>query len=414
MGKCVEKEINWKLNLVMVWLGQILSMAGFAAITPFIPFFLKEKYNITDEKTLGLYVAAFTFFGMLSFCISAPIWGVLADKYGRKLMLLRAYFVTAFVFPLLYWAPAISSSVVLIIAIRFVVSAFSGTTTAAQTLLATNTPKEYHGFVLGVLSTSLWSGNMIGFVAGAFVVNYLGYFWSFTVCGLMYLAGGIITCFWVHEKFEPSLNTDKQQGGFFAGFRGLSVGLWLVLSLFMLMGIARRFDEPYLALKLENIVPDKAVLFTGITSMLAALGGLISGVVMGKLCDKVSPLKVAIPAAFVAAVTAVIQAFSGNMAIFAGSRFVQFVFAGGLEPAFLALLARLAPDEKRGTLFGIASGLRMIGILIAASSGAGVIYLAGVPGVFVASGVFFLILLPLLFFAYRIIKKNTTSNIKGE
>lgn len=408
-----RKKINWKLNLVMVWLGQILSMAGFSAITPFIPFFIKEKYNVTDEKTLGLYVAALTFFGMLSFCISAPVWGVLADKYGRKLMLLRAYFVTAFIFPLLYWAPAISSSIVLLIAIRFVVSAFSGTTTAAQTLLATNTPEKYHGFVLGTLSTSLWCGNMIGFVAGAFVVNYLGYFWSFTVCGLMYLAGGIITCFWVHENFEPLLKEHKESSGIFSGFRGLSFGVWIVLALFMVMGVARRFDEPYLALQVEDLIPDESVLFTGIISMLAAFGGLISGVVMGKLCDRISPLKIAVPAAFVAAVTAVIQAFSGNVTVFASARFLQFIFAGGLEPAFLVLLADMAPEEKRGTLFGIASSLRMTGILIAACTGAGVVYIAGVSGIFVASGVFFLALLPLSFLCTQFLQNKTNNIEKG-
>ena len=78
--------INWKQNLVCTWIGQILCMAGYAAIMPFIPLFIRDKFQITDEKELGMWVSALTFFGFLSYVFSTPVWGILADKFGRKII----------------------------------------------------------------------------------------------------------------------------------------------------------------------------------------------------------------------------------------------------------------------------------------------------------------------------------------
>ena len=69
-------EINWKKNLLFVWLSQLLSLAGFAFAMPFIAVYIRDTWGITGEKELGVWMAAFNFFGMLSFCISTPIWGI--------------------------------------------------------------------------------------------------------------------------------------------------------------------------------------------------------------------------------------------------------------------------------------------------------------------------------------------------
>ena len=242
------REINWKKNLFFLWLSQILSMAGFAAVMPFIPIYLRDHLHIEDEQMRGLWVSAFNFFGLFSFCLSSPLWGVLADRYGRKLMLLRANYVSGILFPCLILAP----NVIVLIIIRFFISAFSGTVTAAQTLVVTNTPEAHHGFALGTLSTALWSGNMAGFLAGGLIVNYFGFAWAFMICGILYLTGGVLVQFFVDENFVraevPRKGAKKQ--GMLSGF---SAGIWIILLLFVMMGVARRFDEPYIAMMVEKI-----------------------------------------------------------------------------------------------------------------------------------------------------------------
>ncbi len=150
-GRKPFKTINWKRNLFFIWLVQILCIAGFSLALPFIPVYIRDTWGITGERRLGLWMSAFYFFGMLSFCVSTPIWGVLADRFGRKLMLLRACYVDAILFPCFLLAP----NPVILILVRFITSAFTGTVAAAQTLIVTNTPEEHHGFALGTLSSAI-------------------------------------------------------------------------------------------------------------------------------------------------------------------------------------------------------------------------------------------------------------------
>ena len=60
-------EINWKRNLYMVWLSQLLAAAGFSLCMPFIPLFMREVLKV-EESVRGIYVSAFAFSGLTSLC----------------------------------------------------------------------------------------------------------------------------------------------------------------------------------------------------------------------------------------------------------------------------------------------------------------------------------------------------------
>ncbi|MBQ6470831.1 MAG: MFS transporter [Victivallales bacterium] len=389
-GLKADNSINWKRNLLCVWIGQLLCIAGSSAILPFMPLFIQEKYHVTDEKVLGIWVSLLSFFGLCSFCFSTPIWGVLADKYGRKLMLLRSYYASALLFPLLCFAPSPAWLVVT----RFVVSAFSGTNTAAQTLIVSTTPQEHHGLALGALSAAIWSGNMVGFLCGSFLVDALGYVWGFMACGAMYLTGGVVTHIWVREGEEP-LPARTENGSWRKCLGDCPPVVWTVMVMFVCLGLARRFDEPYVPMLVCRLAgAEKAVFCTGMVSLAAAVGGLLSGVAMGRLSDRVPTAVLAVPSVLVAALTAVGQGLSQSLWMFGGMRFLHYLSAGGLDPAFQALLSRSTPPERRGALFGFAFSMRMAGILLASLLSGGIIGAAGsVRLVFVVAGLLFLLLL---------------------
>ena len=410
--------INWKKNLFITWIGQILALGGHSAIMPFIPLFIQDKYHITDEKELGIWVSVMTFFGLCSFCFSNTLWGVLADKYGRKLMLLRSYYVAALLFPLMYFSPTVSA----LVGMRFLASCFSGSVTASQTLIITTTPKEHHGFALGTLSTAVWSGSMLGFLFGALFVNAFGYFWGFMSCGALYLVGGILTHLFVREDFTAPVKTEKVKSSFWKEMRNTNTGVWLLMILFLVMGMARRMDEPYIPILVKQLCdPGKAVYYTGIISFIAALGGLFSGIIFGKLCDRYSPGLIAIPAILISAVTMALQALAGTLLFLGSVRFLHFTMTGGLEPAFQAILAKIVPNEKRGTLLGIASSLRVFGIMLSSVLCGGLICLTdGIRIIFMGAAILFLILLGLVLKTLQTLKQteqqinNNSNTIQGE
>ena len=108
---------HWKVNLWMLWISQLFVMAGFAAMMPFVPLFMKAELGITDESDLAFYVSMFNVFSTGAYAIFTPLNGMLGDRFGLKLMLLRGTFLTAFIFPLMGYV----SNVWILILLRFIV-----------------------------------------------------------------------------------------------------------------------------------------------------------------------------------------------------------------------------------------------------------------------------------------------------
>ncbi len=384
-------EINWRKNLWFLWISQMLGLAGFAGIMPFIPLFIKQKFGITDEVQLGVWVSAFNFFGMASFCLSNPVWGILADRYGRKLMLLRSSFCNAVCFPLFVVMPNCAMLVVM----RFIASSFSGTTAAAQTLIATTVPEEKQGFALGLLSSAIWSGTMLGYIFGSVIVDQFGFTWGFLLCGILYALSGLIVLFFVKENFVPQ--PKEKRGEFASQFRAMTPAVLTLLVLFVLLGFARRFDEPYLAMMVERISSTAhSIRWTGYISAAAAAGGILSGIVIGRLCDRYAPYLVALPMLLLACLGLVGQGMSTNVRMLAAMRFLTYFAGGGLEPAFLKLLAKETPLAHRGTVFGFSMSARMLGIFSAAGASGIVLFHFGLRQVYFTAAIMMLVLLPLM------------------
>ena len=385
-------RINWKKNLFFVWITQLLSLAGFSSAMPFIAIYIRDRWGIYNEHDLGLWVCAFHFFGMISFCLFSPFWGMLADRFGRKRMLLRAYYTNAILFPCFLLAPNLWA----LIGIRFVTSAFTGVISAAQTLVVTNTPEEHHGFALGLLSSAIWSGNLLGFAAGGLIVHWYGFQAAFLICGSMYLLAGILAHLFVRERFErPNAETVKK---IHHTWQGLSLGTWLVFLLIIFTAIARRFDDPYVALMVEKIHGTENTAFhTGWISALAAVGGIFSGMVIGRLADLFSPGKIVIPALLLTGLNTLFQGISGTLSSYSISRFASFLTSAGLESIYLTILSRISPQERRGSIFGLAASLRILGILLSTLFSGGIIYFVGVRSVYFIAALLFWLIIPVFY-----------------
>ncbi len=391
--------INWKRNLFFVWLSQILSLAGFGSVIPFIPLYMRNVLGVMDDGERGLWVSTFYFGGQLCFCISMPVWGTLADRFGRRVMLLRANLVTALLFPLMAYVPGVGW----LVAIRAVMSIFSGTVNAAQTLIGSTTPEEHQGFALGALSSALWSGNMIGYMAGGLVVDRFGYTPAFFSGGGMLLAAGLIVLFFVKDDFVPrpvslpGVKTAKEPFSLRKLFPDFGRVIWTLLFLFVFLGFVRKFDDPFIAIQVELIHgSDSAAFWTGIICAGAAISGVFSGIVLGWLCDRFSPERIAIPATLLSGLLMIPQGLAANLWVFGGARFLNYFFAGGLDPVFLTIMSRVTPQEKRGSVFGWGASAKVGGSLFSSLLGGFIIYHFGVRWIFYIGGILMLCLIPLI------------------
>ena len=81
----------WKRNLIVCWLGMFVTSIGMSQIAPVMPLYIKYLgiHDINSIEQLSGIAFGITF---VVSAVFSPIWGEAADKYGRKLMLLRASF----------------------------------------------------------------------------------------------------------------------------------------------------------------------------------------------------------------------------------------------------------------------------------------------------------------------------------
>ena len=399
----LDLEKIWKKNLFVIWLSQFLAMVGFGCCMPFIPLLLRENLHITDDSLRGMYVSIYYLAGMLSLCAANAIWGMLADRFGRKIMLLRASFGAAFIYPLLAFAP----NFWVLVLIRFVCSFFSGTVNPAQTLAVSTAPSEKHGFVLGTISTAVWSGNMCGYMGGGLMVERFGYTTAFLTCGAVYFISGLLILFFVTENFqraEAAKKIKKSKGS----FRELATpGVLWILGLFLLMGIARRIEQPFIAMQVELVHGHgKAAFYTGISSAAAAAGGVVSGMLIGYLCDRFKPGKLMIPVLIASGSATLAQALSVNIEMLIVSRFLTYLAAGGLQPILQILLTKITSPDRQGTFFGWSASVNTAGGIVCSFISAPIAYFSGVRGIFAAAAVMLFVMIPLMIPASICCKKE--------
>ncbi|MFA6717443.1 MAG: MFS transporter, partial [Victivallaceae bacterium] len=313
----------------------------------------------------------------------------------RRLMLLRSNFVSAFLMPLMAFVPNVG----MLLLLRFLIGAFSGTVTASQTLISSTTPVKNRGFALGTISSALFSGSMAGMFFGGLIVDKFGYTVTFILTGALLLTSGLLVLFGVEDDFQKTFTLKEKLAEF--KFRFPKFGsVWFILLLLLLMGFARQFEQPFLPVLVEKINGlERAATWTGIIASITAVAGIISGSLLGWLADKTSAPRVAVWSALLAGALMLPQALAQSLLLLGAARFGMVFFAGGLDPVFQIWLSKCTPDDKRGIFFGWASSAKTLGWVLAALCSGSVAMFAGVRWVFITAGIVYILLIPIIKFS---------------
>ena len=362
-----------------MWLSQLLINIGFSAAFPFIPLYLRDHFNIISDAERGFYMSRFYFYGVLAYAIFNPIWGALADRFGVKPMLLRGTFVTAFLYPLMGVMP----NVEMLILLRFISGACSGTTAAAQMLMVKTAPDNRQGFSLGVLSTSIWGGSMLGDVVGGLVVYYFGYTATFNLCGILFFIAGLFVIL-ARDARKPERHHVlrhatvpvtpekrlKHRHSFLPrkmrSLRGtFTPSIRALLILILTLGVVQKLTVPYTALMVELIGGvEKAAYWTGIICAFAAGTSMLSGVLLGILSDRMAAWRLTLPTQFCSSIVLFLQGGSGSLLGFGFCHAANALAIGGIFSVFQRVLSSLTPREKRGTVLGWTSTMYNCGFMI--------------------------------------------------
>ena len=394
--RAAEERSFWLRNTILITVSQFFAQLAFSSAMTFIPFYFKEL-GVTEHRALSLYVAVFSIAGNVSFCLCSPLWGALADRYGRKLMLLRSTLGGALLMPLM----ALISHPALLVVHRFVLGGLVGTVTAAQTLIITTTPKKHLTLALGSISAGLFAGIMAGQFLGGIAVSKWGFFTTFVWSGILLGVSTVLVLF-CKEDFHAPATSGKGK------ILSLKVPRFgregLLLLLFVAMGFSRDIDGPFLPQLVMEVMHDSkdALLWTGWINGLCALGGMLSGLLLGYAAGRLPLLKVLGAVIFTAGTARILLSFAPSAPVIMGERFVQVLAGGGMEPLFQAWLAGAVLAKDQGRILGWSATARSAGWMTGSLAGGGLAVLfGGVHGLFFVSGLLDLLLIPMMLLISR-------------
>lgn len=192
------EPINWQRNLFITWLGCFLTGAAFSLIMPFLPLYV-EALGVTGHQSLNMWSGLVFSITFLFSAIASPFWGSLADRRGRKLMLLRSALGMGIVMVLMGMAQNIWQ----FLALRAVLGLLGGFIPNANALIATQVPRHRSGWALGTLSTGGVSGALIGPLIGGLLADQYGLRPVFFITATVLFICFLLTLFCVREQFTP-------------------------------------------------------------------------------------------------------------------------------------------------------------------------------------------------------------------
>lgn len=374
---------QWQKNLYALWAAQFITMVGLTLVVPFMPLYIGTLgvHRLDDiERLSGILFAA----PFLAQTLIAPLWGVLGDRYGRKIMVLRALAGIG----LTNMLTAAVGAVWQLLALRMVQGAVSGFVAATNALVSSSIPRDRLGTAMGILQSSLTAGGIIGPLIGGALADEIGYRWVFVFTGLLCWAGAAVVLVATRE----STGARAREGGpgvrdnlaYFLGSPVLrTVGLLLCTSNLAVMAVEPIFPVfvQTLGVPAPRVATVAGVLFsvTGFASMLGAA-------MWGRVSDRLGEGRVLTMVLWGACVTYIAQAaVRGPVALFI-LRAALGLAVGGLMPPLYAIVARRTPPERLGGIMGLTSSAIMIGNLVGPIAGGLLAAAATIRPVFVAAG----------------------------
>src|SRR5690625_1888197 len=368
-----------------MWFANFFIAASMTMILPFISLFIETFGNYSDAYvqnwagwTFGItFVAAFLF---------APIWGRIGDKYGRKKLLI--FFATGLGISI--FLMGFATSVWQLFILRLLMGVFTGFIPMSQALIATQTPENVAGKVLGTLQTGSITGNLMGPLFGGVMADMFGYGATLQLTSISVILSAFIVMFGIKEM---KLQTTSEENRMYSSKEVIlhivkHPVLLIVLLLSTLIQLAHFSVQPILSLYVAEINGTANIaFFSGIAFSAAGLGNLLMTRRLGRLGDRIGYIKILIGLLFMAGIVYLPAAFVTNIWQLVSIRFLLGIAIGGIVPLRVAYIRHEAPLSMQGEVLGYNTSLRFLGNIIGPALGGVLSGMFGISSVFyVTSG----------------------------
>lgn len=394
----------WHRNLIVLWFCTFVAGMAFSEIMPFLSLFVSQLGDFTK--------AQITFYSGLAFAadyaisaISAPLWGIIADKKGRKIMLLRASLGMAVAMGLMGFV----TNVWQLVALRALQGVFAGFISNAQALVASQTPRKYSGRALSTLITGAVSGQLFGPVIGGLLAQLFSIRNTFFITAGLLMVAFLLSLFFVQEHFKPVAH-HREPGDSrnpLAAFQNPRLIIVMLCST-AIVQFGNASIAPIISLYVRELMHYRGpiTVVAGIIAALPGISNIFSAPRLGRYGDQHGSGKVLLFGYVFAVIMYFPQGIVTSVVALGILRFAIGISDGALYPEIQTVLTKNTPVHLTSTIFSYNQSFQAIGNMFGALLGGLVAGWFNYNAVFIMTALLLLINLGLILWLVPDIWKN--------
>jgi DHA1 family multidrug resistance protein-like MFS transporter len=354
--------IAWRRNLFAVTAVGFIGFTGFTLVMPFLPLYFRQL-GVADVGDIALWSGVSLGVTPAVNALVSPFWGRLADRFGRKIMVVRSLAACA----LTMGAMAFVTQPWHVFGLRAVLGLLTGYGGLTLTMAAESAPPESVPVAIGTVQTAQRLGPAVGPVIGGALAGLLGLRSAFVVTGALYAAALVLVLALYDERATHVPQKAAAEAGrvSFRSVLAFQNFLLLMFVVFSIQFVDRSFG-PILPLFVEQlgVGPARVPVVAGTLFSIAAVAGALGHHFCARLLGRLSPRVVitAGSAAACAGTTAI--AVADTVWVLGGA---TMVFGGGIGVAITAAYsaaASLIPAGVHGTGFGVLTSASLVGMAV--------------------------------------------------
>jgi MFS transporter, DHA1 family, multidrug resistance protein len=351
LGRAIRTP--WVRTVGILTFVQVVTELAFSFALPFTPLYIQEL-GVTDLAEVGLWAGLIAGLFAVSMGVMAPIWGLVADRFGHRLMIQRASFGAGIGIALIAFVQTPEQLLVL----RIVHGFFTGVVSAIATLVSLTAPRQHLGTVLGMLQAAMFTGVSLGPLLGGAFVDQFGLRAAFFSTGVILFLAGLLVTACVSEPVREPRRTSTAAGAE-AESRGqqrlFRRDVIAVVGLMALTRFAMMAPQPFLPLFVQQLVDSQEGLATTVGLVLAAMGiaSTVGALMVGRTNRWFGERPALIGCLVLSAVISALHVGVSSVWQLMVLRTALGLALGGTGPAIQALLIDATPSGRRGAAFGL-------------------------------------------------------------